>query len=100
MHKPSRITRPNLAKAWDEYGHSIKFEDLVDIKMSHTHGYCAVAWMEDGKINFADLSRVDGVWEMNNDGHGLISVMAWNRARPVPHCDALDIPEDEYYKED
>jgi hypothetical protein len=87
--KPTRKKWPKLAKYWDDYGHSINFDDLFDLKA--TDHYAVVAWMEDGMVNYADLSRIDDGYEMNNDGHELISLKSWKGARIKPECDWMII---------
>lgn len=88
--KPDRKRWQNLARDWDAYGHSIKWEDLFDIK-SGSHNYVALAWMEHGEVNYADLASGDGgrTWEMQNDGHEAVSLKDWRRMRVKPDCDWL-----------
>lgn len=95
--KPNRKKWPNLAKAWDEYGHGVKFEDLFDMKVATTHCYVALAWIEkDGEeewVNYADLASADNgkTWEMQNDGHEFLTKKQWREARVKPDCDWLEL---------
>lgn len=85
---------PVLKKAWDEYGHSVKFEDLDGIK-SDRGCYCVVRWTnKDGTVEIADLARssVTGAWEMQNDGFDTISESDWRRLKISPECDWFVIP--------
>lgn len=91
-----------LKEAWDEYGHAIKFEDLIDYKIRPDHCYIVVAWrQEDGMIDMADLARPSrsSDWDMQNDGHSTpISDKDWNKLHIVPHCDWFVIPGNENYR--
>lgn len=90
MNAPDRKRNGILAKAWDDYGHSIPWEDLVDMKVGQ-HGYVALAWREsDGLINYADLASPEqGVWEIQNDSHEPMTEARWKAARVKPDCDWL-----------
>jgi len=94
MAKPDRKKNPKLATAWDAYGHVIPWEDLIDAKFGR-HGYVALAWMEYGMVNYADLSQGYGPngqdWEMQNDSHDTVELAVWKKAKVVPECDWLDI---------
>lgn len=93
MLKPTRKLYPILSTAWDDYGHAIPFEDLVDIKVRDDLCYCVVAWEENGMINYADWARPhpNAPWDMQNDGHEPITKAEWKKARIVPDCDWMDI---------
>lgn len=95
MAKPDRKKWPNLAKAWDDYGHSIEWGGLFDMKAAGTHNFVVLAWMEDGLVNYATLSGIEDegkiAWEMQNDGHEPIPLSKWKKARIVPECDWMDI---------
>ena len=78
MPKPDAKKWPLLKKAWDEYGHMISWDQLVDIKSDGT--YVCLAWDDDGEIQYADLYRTEDGWEMNNDGGDSVSKEAWNSA--------------------
>ena len=94
MKPPSREKNPKLAAAWDAYGHMIPWEKIVDAKFG-AHGYVALAWIEHGRVYYADLSQGYGEdgqdWEMQNDSHDDISIETWKRAKVVRDCDWLDI---------
>lgn len=95
--KPNRNYTPNLAKAWDEYGHSIPWENLFDAKFAPTHYYVCLAWMEpDGRVCYADLASVDKgkTWEMQNDEYESITLKQWKKARMIPDCDALEVGDE------
>lgn len=85
-----------LVKAWNEYGHSIEWDDLVGVKIiiSETHSYAALAWLDEGMIEYADLTSPDGgqTWEMQNDGGEQITKKQWQEARIKPGCDWLYNP--------
>lgn len=91
--KPDRKKWPNLARDWDAYGHSVKWEDLFDMKAGD-HAYVALAWMEHGEVNYADLASGDGrqTWEMQNDGHEAMSLKKWKSGRVAQQCDWLVFP--------
>lgn len=97
MTKPTRQAWPAVARAWDEYGHAISFDDLIDHRVG-SHGYVVLAWRErDGSISWADLSLVEGTWdrgtwEFQNDLGDMITVAQWKAARVRPECDYLDYP--------
>jgi outer membrane protease len=90
--KPDRKKWPTLAKAWDDYGHQISWDELFDMKVG-AHGYVALAWMEGERVNYADLATPDRgkTWEMQNDGHEDVDLKTWKKAKVVPECDWLDI---------
>lgn len=97
MAKPTREKYPTLAKAWDDYGHTVKFEDLVDMKVATTHHYVALMWMDnDDYCEYAELYSVDNgaTWEFIQDGTEPIPVKVWRKAKVVPDCDHLDIDWD------
>ena len=94
LNKPSRKRNPILARDWDDYGHLIAWDDLIDVKFGR-HGYAALAWMEGLEVNYADLSFVDGKWEMQNDSHYTVPLETWKRARVKPECDWLVFPGDQ-----
>ena len=101
MSKPDERVWPNLKKAWDAYGHSTAWKDLIGIKWARTHGYVVVAWKEpDGLIDMADLASPDGgeTWEMQNDGHTPITMRDWNKLRCVDDCDWFIIPGNPDYQ--
>lgn len=79
---------PELKKAWDDYGHSIPFEQLDGIK-SQRGCYAVVRWKnEDGTVGLADLARGrNGPWEMQNDGFDDVSEADWRKLRIVEDCD-------------
>jgi len=90
--KPDKNKWPNLYKAWNEYGHSVAWDDLFDMKVGN-HGYVALAWLEEGEVNYADLSQIDhGVWDMQNDGHDPIPLTTWKKLKVQPECDWLILP--------
>ena len=93
MSKPDWKKWPNLAKAWDAYGHSIGRDSLFDMK-SDRGAYAALAWMEEGEVNYADLASPDGgkTWEMQNDGHEPVPLAIWKKMRVAPECDWLELP--------
>lgn len=92
---PSATAWPNLKKAWDDYGHGTKWDELDGIKSSFTHGYVVVRWTyKDGRVGMADLASPDGgkSWEMQNDGFVDITEAEWKKLRCVPDCDWFEIP--------
>lgn len=96
MAKLERKRWPGLAKYWDDYGHSVKWEDLFDSKVAHTHHFVALAWKEGDLVNYATISGYEETpgkvtWDMQNDGHEPVTLSAWKKARVVPECDWLDI---------
>jgi hypothetical protein len=95
MAKPEAKNLPELKKAWDEYGHMIAWDDLLDVKIrADDHCYAVLAWKEYDMINMADLYRTghDKPWEMQNDGHDPITPAEWKKLRIVPYCDWFEIP--------
>ena len=87
--KPNKDKWLKLYKAWTEYGHSIPWDDLIDMKVGN-HGYVALAWnCGDGMIDYADLSKCDDVWDMQNDGHDPIPLATWKKMKVAPECDWL-----------
>lgn len=91
MTPPSAEKYPNLKKAWDEYGHAIPWESLVDIKINGS--YAALAWLAGDEIEYADLESVSGVWEMLNDGGAPVTKKEWLAARCKSACNWLEFPE-------
>ena len=94
--KVSREKYPAIAKAWDDYGHSIAFEDLFDMKMGD-HPYVVLAWMEGDLVNYADLASSDGEksWEFQNDGADPIPLSLWKKLKVAPGCDWMEGYPDE-----
>ena len=91
MAKPDAKKWPKLKQYWDDYGHMKSWDQLVDMK---TNGaYAALAWDDDGEIQYAGLYCAGGEWEMLNDGGDAISKKQWTGARIKPDCDYLIIPE-------
>jgi hypothetical protein len=87
---------PELKKAWDDYGHSIKFEDLFDYRRRSDGYYIVVAWKVGDQIHCADLYRTrDTEWEFQNDGFDPITEGQWDRVKIVPDCDYFDYPSEE-----
>jgi hypothetical protein len=78
MAKPDAKKWPLLKKAWDEYGHMIAWEDLVDMKSDGNWAY--MAWDDDGEIQYADLYRTKDGWEFNNDGGDPVPKAVWKKA--------------------
>ena len=104
MMKPDRRKKSlaTIVEAWDAYGHAIPFDDLLDMKIAKTHGYVAVCW-DAGKdihgvplVDWADLGFNGAEWEMLNDGHPPVTRKVWDKAKVVPHCDELDIREEDW----
>lgn len=97
MTKPSATKFPALKKAWDDYGHIIPWEKLVDIKIKYWDyggGFACLAWQhKDGMIEYADLELAGGVWEMNNDGGAGITLKQWQAATIPDDCNWLKVPE-------
>jgi len=94
MPKPSKTNNPMLKQAWEEYGHMISWEQLVDMKMDRGC-YVVLAWEEeDGTIGVADMARggSNQPWEMQNDGGDTITKAEWKELRIVPDCDWFEIP--------
>lgn len=91
--KPNAKRWPNLHRDWEAYGHSIKWDDLFDMKAG-AHNYVALAWMEDGEVNYADLASGDGgqTWEMQNDSHDPVPLKDWKAMRIPADCDWLVLP--------
>lgn len=97
--KPSVAERqyPTLKTAWEEYGHSVAWEDLHDIKLSGTHGYAVLAFKDEegDALDMADMASPDGgeTWEMQNDGYcESITQAQWKKLKCVPDCDWFVIP--------
>ena len=91
MKKPDAKKWPLLKKAWDEYGHCMAWEQLVDIKAA-SH-YAALAWKEGDSIQYADMARTEDGWEMINDGGDDMTVAEWNSARVDEWCERLVFPK-------
>lgn len=92
MTKPDRRLLATLAAAWDAYGHSIAWDELVDVKSDGA--FAALAWSrgeDPGCVNYATLSLVGDRWEMQNDGHEPLSLKDWRRARVARDCDWLEM---------
>ena len=88
---------PELKKAWNDYGHAIKFEDLFDYRLRIDGYYIVVAWKNgDGDVECADLYRTqNSEWEFQNDGCEPMTTEQWIRVKITPHCDSFDYPSDE-----
>ena len=99
MTPPSATRFSGAKKAWDEYGHVIPWDKLIDFKFQEysTGGaYLAVAWRpykDLDEICYADLEEVNGVWEVNNDGSARIPSKDWEAARCVRECNWLKFPK-------
>jgi hypothetical protein len=96
MAKPSASDNPRLKAAWDEYGHSVRWEDLIDMKMDRGC-YVVLAWrVGPNWIEVADLARShrSADWEMQNDGSIPLTDKQWNKLRIVPNCDWYKVPEE------
>jgi len=94
MAKPSASENPRLKAAWDEYGHSVRWEDLVGMKMDRGC-YVVLAWKTgEDEYEVADLARShrSADWEMQNDGSMPMTLAQWNRLKIVPQCDWYKIP--------
>lgn len=92
---------PELKKAWDAYGHGVKFEDLHDAKTDGRGGYVVVCWKEGDKLSLADLARnnAGGPWEMQNDGMSPdITEAEWRKLRIEAECDNFFIDGHADYK--
>ena len=85
----------DLKKAWDDYGHTVKFEDLFDYMLRDDGYYIVVAWKDGDDVECADLYCVNGVWDFQNDGCEPMTMEQWKRAKIVPDCDAYDYPSEE-----
>jgi hypothetical protein len=86
----------DLKKAWDDYGHSIKFEDLFDYMLREDGYYIVVAWKYgNDEVECADLYFVNGVWDFQNDSGEPMTMEQWKRAKIVPGCDAFDYPSED-----
>ena len=93
---------PELKKAWNDYGHSIKFEDLFDYRLRIDGNYIVVAWKNSyGDVECADLFRdiQTGNWEFVNDDGEPISPDQWRLTKIVPDCDAFEYPSEEEVSE-
>lgn len=88
--KLNEKTHGDLIRAWETYGHAVDWRRL-DAKFA-PHGYVALAWdVGDGQVEYADLSLVDHVWEMQNDSCGPIPLADWKRAKIPAECDWLTV---------
>lgn len=95
MPNVSRTNWPQLAKAWDDYGHSIAFEDLIGIKVRSDGWYVVVAWKEGEKhIGVADLAYDGEEWQMQNDSE-MLTIKQWKSLRIVPDCDWFEVDDEE-----
>lgn len=100
MAKPDAKNWPELKKAWDDYGHSVSWNALIDMK-SARGCYVVLAWKEGDMIEVADLARAGAgfPWEMQNDGSEPMSQDAWDLLRVVPECDWYEVPTEEELQE-
>ncbi len=88
--KPDRKKWPQLAAAWDAYGHSKRWEDLFDIKSDGS--YACLAWMEGQVVVYADLAWDGETWQWQNDSchqDPPLTVARWRTGRIVPDCDTI-----------
>ena len=93
MAKPNATKWPKLAAYWNAYGHMIKWDQLVDMKVRDDGCYVVLAWKEsNGSMCMADLARVGGDWEMMNDGFDRITPAEWKKLRIDAYCDSFEIP--------
>lgn len=93
--KPDPKKCKSLAAYWEQYGHSIDFNKLFDMKARGDGCYVALAWkIDDDLVNYADLARggIDAPWEMQNDEHEDMSLAQWRRLKIKPECDWLYDP--------
>ena len=96
MAKPDAKKWPLLKASWDAYGHSITWDQLIDMKSGRGH-YVVVAWKNGDRIEMADLARYDSTWEMQNDGFESITAAEWKKLRITPECDSFEIPGKVWY---
>jgi hypothetical protein len=89
--KPKSKDWPELAKAWNDYGLCIGFDDVEDMKARSDACYVVCMWKDShGSVNVADLAapRPEGPWEFQNDNELLEGGMdEWKSLRIVPECD-------------
>ncbi|QIG71268.1 hypothetical protein EVB32_161 [Rhizobium phage RHph_TM39] len=89
MAKLDRAKWPTLAKAFDDYGHSYKFDDMFDAKVRSDSNYVVLCWkIDEDFYEMADLaSDGNGNWEMQNDMFDGISLKQWKSLKITPQCD-------------
>ena len=93
MAKPKAANWPTLKAYWDEYGHSISWDQLTDMKVRDDGMYVVLAWKDpDGDIGIADVACGGGQWDMQNDGFPPLTPAEWRKLRITPYCDSFDIP--------
>lgn len=93
---------PELQKYWDvEYGMSVKFADCDEIKVRSDGHYAVVRQPIEGEADafeIADLTYVNGKWDMQNDGFDVISGKDWKNLSIDQYCDSFRIPGKEGYE--
>ena len=96
MAKPDAKKWPGLKQAWDDYGHSISWDQLVDMK-SDRGMYVVLAWKEGDQYFCADMERAghDQPWEMNNDGSEPYTEDQWNGLTIPPDCNWFEVPDED-----
>lgn len=97
MTKPTAKKWPALKKAWDEYGHLIAWDDLVDLRQrgGHEGAYVLVAWVTSpGFYSYASLAWNGEAWEMQDDSADDISVEDWKNIKFTDNCDWHNRPDD------
>ena len=95
-NKPCAKGWPELKKYWEDYGMSIDWEDLIDMKVRSDGFYVVLAWREsDGMIGMADIASNGTKWDMQNDGFEPITKAQWERLKIVPYCDWFEYPDEE-----
>src|SRR4051812_46882530 len=95
MAKPNAQKVPMLKEAWDEYGMTISWDQLFDMKMRSDKCYVVVAWRnKTGMVEMADLVRgdIEDPWEVQNDGFTPITEADWKKLKIKPECDWFLIP--------
>ena len=97
MAKPDAKKWPQLKKYWDDYGMSIEWSQLFDMKVRSDGFYVVLAWKNSiGEVEMADIaSDGNGKWDMQNDGCEPITMKQWERLEIVAHCDWYKYPSDE-----
>jgi hypothetical protein len=99
MAKPDATKWPKLAKAFNDYGFIVKWDELFDMKTDRGC-YAVIAWKNKKNpniIHMADFARAHCTdWEVQNDGFDNITLAEWKKLRIVPDCDWFEIPGKEW----
>ena len=97
MPKPNAKHWPSLKEAWDDYGHCVEWNDLVDMKVNRDCYAVLLFKAGDDFYEVADLARGgrNAPWEMQNDGSAPISMKQWKGLHISEDCDSYVIPAEE-----